>query len=456
MGTAQLVNLTVRPSQAAKLAFNDNGIVEESNVQLGVSVTPFDFESFYAGLGATVLGASSQLLYGSGGIQNDAAVQASILLALRAESKKALLDKAIAARQNAYYAKYQNSAAIIALMQQYYGPGASAKPAMLAALSVISQNQANWLQAAYSADGRLSVVKSTTSQFNSSTDSRGETNSSTTGTSTSSSGGVTNQQTRSNTFENLTTMVLSNTGTMGTSDTAAVTTGIDNTSGPIFGATFGSTTSTVKGSQQSSSQGQTQSSGSATQSQSGTYTAYGYRVPSLESTAQNLRAQISLNDQQFAQFMSGQTLPNLAQVFINELGMLDLDIKRLQVAYLDTILMSPINGTVTGVFKQVGDFVRAGEAVVRVENNVSVLLIGTLIYRGMVSIGATVTIQTTLFSDPSNSTSVTGTIVAARGHSHHDDWWEVVVSCSNVDSSGNPIFPLHYSFDHDDTSVTIS
>ena len=52
--------------------------------------------------------------------------------------------------------------------------------------------------------------------------------------------------------------------------------------------------------------------------------------------------------------------------------------------------------------------------------------------------------------------SIAGTVVEVRGHRSNDDWWVVAVSCNNLDGSGNPIFPLHYHFDYDDTRVTVS
>ncbi len=72
--------------------------------------------------------------------------------------------------------------------------------------------------------------------------------------------------------------------------------------------------------------------------------------------------------------MSVQNLPYLNAVFDNELNSIDADVYRLQIAYLNTILMSPIPGTITGVYKNPGEAVRAGEPVIRIENNTAVLL----------------------------------------------------------------------------------
>ena len=41
---------------------------------------------------------------------------------------------------------------------------------------------------------------------------------------------------------------------------------------------------------------------------------------------------------------------------------------------MDTFLVSPIDGVVTGVFRNVGDYVRAAQAVIRVENDAEIAL----------------------------------------------------------------------------------
>jgi hypothetical protein len=188
-----------------------------------------------------------------------------------------------------------------------------------------------------------------------------------------------------------------------------------------------------------------------------TNTDYGYRMPYLEANAQWARAQISLIDQQFAQFMYGLNLPNLLQVFQNELQSIDGDVFRLQIAFLNSILMSPIPGTVTGVYKQPGDAVKAGEPVIRVEDNSTIYLVARLVYRGPIVIGSAVTVTTvnSVFDDPSGPpTTVKGSVVSARGH-RDDDTWDLVVKCPNLDA-GKPVLPLGYHFDYDNVQVTIS
>jgi hypothetical protein len=453
MASAKSVNLRVRPSQWANLCFETGGVLESSSAQLGGTVVQFDYPTFSSNLLATVGGDPSRLQYDSSGIDGDAGLSASILCTLRGESIKAALDKAVNLRQNAYYGKYANQAAVVAQTKAFYDPGlANSKPQRLTTLSNISQNQADLLNAAYVTDGRLSVVKSTTSEIKSKTDSRGETCGTTIsdGFNQSTNSGV--QNGTSNTFSDSVATDISN---VTTSSSSVSTVSDDFTNGTSSGVSVNSSFGSGVVTQFGASISRSDSKGVANQVQAAVNTDYGYRVPSLESQAQNHRAQISLMDEQFSQFMFAQNLPNLDTVFTNELKSIDLDVKRLQIGYLNTILTSPIAGIITGVFKNPGDCVTAGESIFRVEDNATVYVMGTLVYRGLISLGATVTVTTTRFSAGS-PTSISGKVVAVRGVRGFDDRWEVVVRCNNLDGGGNQILPLHYHFDYDDTSVTIT
>jgi multidrug resistance efflux pump len=137
------------------------------------------------------------------------------------------------------------------------------------------------------------------------------------------------------------------------------------------------------------------------------------------------------------------------------LAAIDADINRLQVAYLNTILLSPIFGTITGVYKNPGDLVRAGEPVFRIENDDTVLIVANVVCRGRVLIGSTLSITTTLFDGTDSPVSVSATIVAARGRGD-DDQWEVIGKVSNIDATGHKIFPLGYRFDIDKEITQVS
>jgi hypothetical protein len=441
MGTAKVVSMRSRPFQITHLCFDSDGILGALNTQLGAPATAFDFPTFNATLAAapTVAGDPSRLLYDFPAIQTHVAPVA--LAALRAEPRKAALDKAVNARQNAYFSKYGNIAAIVARINAWYSPNtADSKPNRLAILTALATDQANALKAAYTADNRLGVVKRTYSVLESVTKSGEITGETSTATET----GFTNEAGLGATL---------NPGNVLPSlPTGSTNAGVGFTKGNVYES--GELTESVVN-DQTTTRGGSGSKGLAVERQLIVNTDYGYRMPYYDSQAQNERAQISLIDQQFSQFMYSQQLPNLTTIFQNELRSIDGDVYRLQIAFLNSILLAPFAGTVTGVYKYPGDSVRAGEPVLRVENNETVLVVATVVYRDRIAVGANASIQTNLYDSATTPTTVTGTVVAARGHASDDDQWDIVVKCNNV-SGGAQVLPIDYNFDYDDTVVTIT
>lgn len=474
MGDPKIVSLSVRPFQISNLAFEVGGIVETSLAQLGAKVTAFDFPTFYTTLGSvpTVAGDPSRLLYDFS--QIEAAVTPFAMVSLRKEARKAALNSAINARQNAYFAKFANAPAIISQIKQSYSPSLiGSKPQRLAVLAGIATNQWNLLKAAYTSAGRTGVVKTTSSTLCSDTVSYGYS-----ATSAISDDFVV-------TSPDIPTAVpvptppdppapwappswpppcqgegQSNRSPSFLPSPAPPQAATNSWGEGFIGSNF--TTDTI---QKGASYQTTSTADKAHQSQTIVNTDYGYRVPYFEGAAQFERAQISLIDQQFAQFMYSQNLPNLAQVFQNELNSIDGNVLQLQVALLNTILMSPIAGTITGIYKNPGDAVRAGEPILRVEDNSEIYLIATVVHRGPIAVSppppapplpnSTVTVQTSLFDAAGPLTALTGIVVSARGH-RDDDRWDLIVRCQNpLDFSGNATFPLGYHFDYDNTTIAI-
>jgi hypothetical protein len=411
---AQVVSLKVRPSQVSHLCFEVGGILETLKVPpgkqtlLGQHVTSYPFEDLYKALGSnSTTGSSDQsrLFYSPDEIRKTL-IGTHALASLRAEDARTALKKAINARQNAYYAKYGSiqSAAIIEKMNEYYSPTThDSKPYRLGQLKQFAENQVNALKAAYSADGtrngainpanpQQGVVKTTSSLS----------------TTTGGGSSVTGQtQMVSEEEDGVKPFELPNLPPGGAA--AGLEINAD--------ALAKDPNATIE----EDSTGQTiTNTGAITQKI--TNTDYGYRIPWWECQAQYQRAQISLIDQQFAQFMYSVNFPNLKQVFENELNNIDCDIYRLQIAYANTMLMTPISGTVTGVYKNPGDAVRAGEPVIRVENDDTIFLVGTLICPALIQIGSSVTVSTTLFGSDPASPALSGTVVAARGHVQENEW----------------------------------
>jgi hypothetical protein len=480
MGTATVVALSARPWKTSILSFEISGILAQlglpsatSPTQLGDSVTPFIFTTFYAGLGAAP-GDGSLLTYNSDGILSAPVVMTSALASLRAEPRAAALDRAVCLRQNAFYSRYSPTAIsnIVSAAQSSYGTATTAKPALLTDLSNLAQQQANELSTAYTADGRTGVVKNTSSSLNSKT------------TTTDSSSG--SAQSSGKTTPDLTTKSTgeSNLESVGGQYFSSATLASGGFPGPppAGGAPLGEGISTTSGSPsvgvslQDGTSGETATeTGTSTDTESGTQTStgsayavetqtivntdYGYRVPSIESQAQNARAQISLLDQQYGLLLASQSLTQMSTVMQNELSALDLGVYQLQVGFLNSILMSPIAGVVTGIYKMPGDAVRAGDPVIRVDDNTTLYLLATVVYRGPIVIAppgepvppnSTVTINTSLFDAAPLVPALVGTVVALRCRGD-DDVWDLVVQCPNPSNT----LPIGYVFDYDNTTMTI-
>jgi hypothetical protein len=476
MGSAKAVSLSVRSYRVSHLCFEVDGILEISNAQLGVSLKGFDFPRFYdtvrgfdpmTGLTVTptLTGDPSRLRYDTREI--DKATTGVTLATIRKEARKVALDNAVNARQNAYFAKYANKTAIIDKMNEYYSPSAKnndSKIHRLERLASIATSQGNQLIAAYEHDKEMGVVKNTESTLRSDTTSYGY---------SATSGVSFGNLASSEVPENLNPSPPNPPPPWSVPKWPPYQ-GSELPPEPrppqavsdFWPAGFAGNIGENRTFQNIASYQEQSNSAKARQDQVIVNSDYVYRVPYLEAHAQKERALISLNDQQFAQFMYTQNLPNLDTVFKNELNSIDSNIYRLQIAYLNAILMSPIDGIITGVYKNPGDAVKAGEPVIRVEDNSSIYLMATVVYRGPIVIGSpasappipnsTVTVNTNLFDASPLSPPLTGTVVSARGH-RDDDRWDLMVLCSNlVPPSSSPVLPFGYHFDYDNTTVTIT
>ena len=167
----KVVSLSVRPYKVAHLCFEVGGILGESKAQLGSQVNQFEFHDFYKDLRNFESAPSWNPLDSSG---LEAYVATHVLTRLRAEPQKAVLDKAIYAGQNAWFAKYADVPAIISKMNHYYSPAkVGSKPWRLANLEKLAKEQANELKTEYTKDKRMGVVKNTFTVLNSITNSIG-------------------------------------------------------------------------------------------------------------------------------------------------------------------------------------------------------------------------------------------------------------------------------------------
>ncbi len=430
MTKAKPISLAVRAARSAHLCFETDGILGALPAQLGAPVSAFDFDGFAKLLGdrPTVAGEPWRLEYDDAAIWTK--VQPNALAALRAEPQKIALRKAIWARANAWFSKYGKIPQIVAQTEAFYNPASStSKWSRLGKLAWLAQWQADQLSAAYIADKRTGVVKSTVSALASQTV----------------SGGFSSQIGQSN-EQSLAAVV------DGHSSMDHLPPGGGSLAPDSYNADYPVNDTFSDGSSSSTSSSQ----GFATEKQTIVNTDYGYRVPNLENQAQLERAHISLMDEQFGNFMQTLNLDSLQLSLTYEAAAVDADVNRVQLAYLATILFSPIEGTVTGVYKQPGEAVRAGETVMRVEDPSTLLLVAGLVCESVVTIGATLTVTTRLYGSNAPPISVAGPVVSARGRPESDNHWEVIASLANLDAGGNPILPLGYHFNREDTTIVLS
>lgn len=443
MATANLISMISQPAQMSYLCFETGGILDTCAAQLGEAVNDIPFQKLTDQVKTfgTMPGDPSRLRGDTDGILQTA--QKFALATLRNEDRKTVLDSAVNSRQNIYFSKHANAASVISTIEGlYHKTSPAANPNLLELLSDLSNQQLTELGAAYSEDDRTGVVKAATSSLDTTTASSG----------TSNRAGKFFQESVGKNITKGTKLPedlpLPCEGTLQGSDLVWPS-GYESVRF-IAGSARGAALTVGVNFEESTNAGR--SAGS----QSAQHVDYEYRMPLLEAQARNLRAQISLNDQKFGLFMFGQTIPHLAKIFQNELAAVDFDIYQLQIALLRTILTSPLPGVVTGIYKNPGDAVSAGEPVLRVEDNRVVHLIANLVSYDTIAIGDTATITTTLGGAAHAATTLPpGTVVAARGQGTNGRW-EVVVKVNNIDGAGNFVLPLGYSFDPEYTTVTIA
>jgi hypothetical protein len=439
MGTANVISMIAQPVHPSYLCFEIGGILDTCSAQLGATVNNISYDKLSGTVktAGTIAGDPSRLQFDSDGVLKF--VQNFSLAALRNEDRKAFLDKAVNTRQNIYFSKHANSASVISTIRGNYSRTSPASnPNLLEILSNLAQQQATALQDAYTEDDRVGVVKATSSCLN---------------TTTTSSG------------------VAQRIGKFYQASLARSVSemphvppipweGVDQTKRTWKS---GYDTATWKSVPPGTLPVQTtgvnyelsDNSGSARGKQSAMHVDYEYRTPYFETQARNLRAQISLRDQKFELFMFEQNIPHLEQIFKNELTSIDNDVYQLQIDLLRSFLISPLPGIVTGIYKNPGDAVSAGEPVIRVEDNGIVHLVANLVHYGPIPIGATANVTTTLNGSGGGTTPLPpGSVVAARGLGTAGRW-EVIVKVNNLDGSGNFILPLNYFFDAEYTSLTI-
>lgn len=129
-----------------------------------------------------------------------------------------------------------------------------------------------------------------------------------------------------------------------------------------------------------------------------------------------------------------------------ELKDIDLEIRKLQSQYIESFLVPRISGVITAVMKSTGEGVRAGEPVLRIEDDSSLLLKGVISSINQVTLGSQckIDIFDVFVSAPGTHLVLNGKVVFIRGYELDNNKWNVVIEVSN---SGAIKLPVGYDFE---------
>jgi hypothetical protein len=429
MAFGKIRSLHVRPFQSSDLAFNSAGILSQqdmSHARLGTVITAFDMNTLTSKLSMTEPGNPGKLLYDATKIKQELAPY--FLFALNNDLLEATLQQAVAQREMAYLQKYKHKANIIAALNEVYDPAsASGKLKRLDDYKKIATERAQVVRGAYeTTDGyhRSEVLKETKTA----TSGKGEATSTT----------------------SLTPVAMFNQGhninvdSPGGHSTQVIDSNLVIPRQSENGQWHDLDKGEFSFKSQQTKTADTTAQISSTQNQE-------FRNPFLENLLREQRTQIDLQDEILNQKVFSLTVPETASLIDKELAVLDFEIRKVQLRFAQTFLVSPIAGLVTNVYKDLGEVVQPGESVIRVESNSTLLLVGIVQYRSGLQVGKQVKITTSKVYESNDSATLTGKIVSVRGHDSDDDEWDLVIEANNGAN-----LPINYHFDRDTTTFEIS
>ena len=179
--------------------------------------------------------------------------------------------------------------------------------------------------------------------------------------------------------------------------------------------------------------------------------------PRLENEISHLQLKIGALRDQMRQTLSSFQADQTKTLIENELSALDQEIRGIQLNYLHTFLISPIDGVITAIYKDVGESVESGEPVARVEDDGRVFIVGQINSREILHLGQDVTVNSSNLYESGDSHAFPGKLVSVRGHSSDNDEWDVIVECENptFHASQRRILPINYQFDRHNTTIAV-
>ncbi|WP_291998583.1 HlyD family secretion protein [Candidatus Accumulibacter sp. ACC012] len=186
--------------------------------------------------------------------------------------------------------------------------------------------------------------------------------------------------------------------------------------------------------------------------------------PSIDESIGSVSALGEIDASQQDRLVRGMRLAHYEDVIDNEDQVLLMDVRKHQLAYVETYMLPPFTGRITAIYKDLGEYVQAGEPVLRLEDDRKLLLVGLVQFKGLVSIGDPVALQVRNLFEGGDDLKLMGRIVSVRGHEADDDEWDILIEVANADgqqvtrkdtSLSMIHLPLNLQFDRFETELTI-
>jgi hypothetical protein len=177
-----------------------------------------------------------------------------------------------------------------------------------------------------------------------------------------------------------------------------------------------------------------------------------YLQPRLDNEVSHEQLQIGLIKDEMERTIFSFRIDSMDRIIENERGVFDLEVRKLQLSYAQSYLVSPVSGMVTAIHKDIGESVKPGEPVLRIENDEVIHAVGKINYRGLLKVGQEVTIETDNLYESGEPFKWKGRLVGVRGDEADDDEWQVVIEITDK----NKKLPMYYQFDRNNSWIIVA
>lgn len=171
--------------------------------------------------------------------------------------------------------------------------------------------------------------------------------------------------------------------------------------------------------------------------------------PKLDNVLDFQRGQSAAIQEHLRAVISELSTEKLSDAMNRDFSAIEQEVLRHQTRLMNTYMQPPYAGVITAIYKDVGEFVQAGEPVLRVENDRQIYIHGFVVMRAAPRIDQTARIVARRIFETSDTMTLPVRVASIRGHNADDDEWEVMFQAENT----NGRLPLNYAFEPATTAV---